>query len=570
MALEKNIMLQLYRAHFCLVFLLCVPITFAAMEGFGEVTADGKSAIATVNPLATSAGLEVYAKGGNAIDAAVAAALALGVVDGHNSGIGGGSFILIHWANGKIEAIDAREVAPAKAHRNMYVEGGKVNAQLSRVGALASGIPGSVAAFDYLLGKGGKLTRQQIFSPSIVLAEKGFPIDAIYARRLQRHAEVLRSFTGSASVLLDENKQPWPAQHVLVQEDLAKTYKALAEKGADYFYKGDFANKVGQWMVKNKGVIEASDFSNYQLLIREPVRSSYRGFDIFGFPPPSSGGIHVAQILNILKNYDVASLKDSDRQHVLAEAMKLAFADRAYWLGDPAFAKVPANLVSNAYAKKLAKKISLKHAANNVEYGTPANADIDLFDKHTTHISTADSAGNWVAITTTVNTDFGSKVIIPGTGVIMNNQMDDFSAEPGVPNLYGLVGSEANSVAPGKRPLSSMSPTIVLQNGKPIMTLGAAGGPTIISQVVQALIQVIDNKSPLQEALSAPRIHHQWRPDALYLEPSIDEAIKAELSARGHTIKKLGPYGSTQAISIDKDGKFTAVAEPRLEARTRL
>lgn len=552
---------------FCL--LVCAPSVFAAMEGYAQVSKDGRAAVATVQPRATEAAMAVLDKGGNAIDAAVAAALALGVVDGHNSGIGGGSFAIVRWADGSIEALDGREQAPAKAHRDMFVKDGRVQRALSRTGALASGIPGSVALFDYLMKKGGALPPAQVYAPAIALAEEGFAIDPIFARRLARNKEALAQFQATARVLLNPKGEPWPAGHRLIQKDLAETYRHLAKEGAAYFYRGPFAQAVERWMAGNGGVMTAKDFADYRMLVRKPVRSSYRGYEIVGFGPPSSGGVHVAQILNILQSFDLSGLSDVERYHVIAEAMKLAFADRAYWLGDPAYTAVPKGLIRPAYAKTLAEKISLRKALVDVEHGTPAGATVDLFDKHTTHIAAADKAGNWVAITTTVNTDFGSKVIIPGTGVIMNNQMDDFSAQPGVPNVYGLVGTEANAIAPGKRPLSSMSPTLVLKQGQPVLTLGAAGGPTIISQVVQAIINRIDLGLDLYDALALPRIHHQWQPPNLFLEPVADDALRQGLEALGHSIKALGPYGSTQAIEL-KDGRFEAVSEPRLEVRNRL
>ncbi|WP_020210343.1 gamma-glutamyltransferase [Gilvimarinus chinensis] len=540
----------------------------ASMQGYAQVTPDGKAAVATVQPRATEAAMTVLKEGGNAVDAAVAAALALGVVDGHNSGIGGGCFAIVRWADGSIEALDGREMAPAAASRDMYVRDGVVVKGLSRTGALASGVPGSVAVYDYMLKKGGALARDKVYAPSIELAQKGFPIDQIYADRLARHRQTLAGFEGSAAVLLNAEGQPWPAGHLLQQPDLAATYRALAKEGADYFYRGEFAQAVERWMKANEGLITAADFARYKMLHRKPVYSQYRDYEVVGFGPPSSGGVHVAEILNTLQTFELAELDEVSRYHVIAEAMKLAFADRAYWLGDPAFVDVPKGLVSDEYARKRAASISLERVQENVQHGTPKGSDINLFDKHTTHIAAADSDGNWVAITTTVNTDFGSKVIIPGTGVVMNNQMDDFVAQPGVANIYGLVGSEANAVAPGKRPLSSMSPTLLLRGGKPVMTLGAAGGPTIITQVVQAIVQHIDLGKPLYEALVSPRIHHQWQPNTLYLEPVASDALRDGLKNLGHNIKSLGPYGSTQAIEW-RDGKFTAVSEPRLEQRNK-
>ena len=318
-------------------------------------------------------------------------------------------------------------------------------------------------------------------------------------------------------------------------------------------------------MQGNGGIVTAEDFANYQLKKRQPLLTEYRGYQLAGFPPPSSGGVHVAQILNILESFDLGELSEAQRYHVAAEAMKLAFADRAHWLGDPDYVDVPRGLINKQYATDLAKKINLNETLRVDGPGTPPASTSDLFGKHTTHIATADKEGNWVAITTTVNTSFGSKVIIPDTGVIMNNQMDDFSAQPGVQNAFGLVGAEANSIAPGKRPLSSMSPTIVLKEGKPVMTLGAAGGPTIITQVVQALINVIDLDMTPQDAVAAPRIHHQWRPEQLFVESTLPSDVHEELENYGHRLKLGRHRGATQFIGLMEKGEFVSVSEPRLQ-----
>lgn len=552
------------------VLMLAASLLSLTLQAGDYAAVKNVGSVATVHPLATEAGMDALARGGNAVDAAVAAALTLGVVDGHNSGIGGGCFVVIRWADGRLEAIDGREMAPAAAHRDMYVRNGVADTALSKTGPLAIGVPGSVAAFEYLMQEGGRLKFSEVLLPAAALAEEGFAIDGIYARRLQRQQQKLQRFSGTAAVLLDAKGQPWPAGHRLVQKDLAKTYRGIASEGADYFYRGAFAESIDKWMASAGGIVTQADFANYQLKKRQPVISHYRGYTIVGFPPPSSGGVHVAQILNILEYFDLAAMSEVDRYHTVGEAMKLAFADRAHWLGDPDFVKVPRGLIDTDYAKTLSKKISTDKVVEVLSHGTPPRAELDLFGKHTTHIATADSAGNWVAITTTVNTDFGSKVIIPGTGVVMNNQMDDFSSQPGVPNAYGLVGAESNSVQPGKRPLSSMSPTIVLKDNKPVMTLGAAGGPTIITQVVQALVNHLDLEKPLYEAVATPRVHHQWKPAQLYVEKSMAPEVRSALEAKGHKTKTMGPYGSTQAIVLDGKGNFVSVAEPRLKERNKL
>ncbi|MFA7553987.1 MAG: gamma-glutamyltransferase [Spongiibacteraceae bacterium] len=540
---------------------------YSRADRYASASFNGAGAVATVNPLATRAGLEVLDQGGTALDAAVAAALTLGVVDGHNSGIGGGNFAVIHYADGRVEALDGREIAPQAAQRDMYLRGGKGDISLSTTGALAVGIPGSLAVYDYMLKKSGKFTLSDIILPAADLAERGFPLCQVSHDRIAFSAEKIRLFPATAQVLLDQQGQPWPVGHDLIQKDLANTYRMIAEQGIDYFYRGDFAHKVETWMQHNGGIINAKDFANYQMLVREPVKSSYRGYDVYGFPPPSSGGVHVAQILNVLEGFEVAKLNDGDRYHLLAEAMKLAFADRAHFLGDPDFVPVPKGLIDQTYADNLAKKIDFSAAAQQVQHGNPPGADIDLFGKHTTHISVADKLGNWVSITTTVNTSFGSKVMIPGTGVVMNNQMDDFSTQPGVPNVFGLVGSEANSVQAGKRPLSSMSPTIVVKDGQPIIAIGAAGGPTIITQVVQGLVNIIDLGMSATEALAVPRVHHQWQPEVTFIEASLPTSVKQWLLARGHKIHERGYNGASQVILLDEKGNFDAAAEPRIIQR---
>lgn len=535
---------------------------------YAHVLDDSYGAIASVNPLATKAGVEAFKKGGNAVDAALAVAFTLGVVDSHNSGIGGGCFILAHLAGGQIVAIDGREMAPAAAHRDMFVLNGQAQGQLSKTGALASGVPGSVAALHQLQVMAGSLSFADVLLPAAKLAGEGFAIDKTLASRLQATQNQLRQFPAAANIFLDQNGAPLAEGAWLVQTDLAKSYTALAEQGPNWFYRGEFALSVESWMKQNSGIIDAADFANYHTRLRAPVYSEFYGYTIVGFPPPSSGGTHVAQILNMLQGYDLGVMATADRLHLQAEAMRRAFADRAHWLGDSDFVNVPDGLLSRDYAKQRMLNFRSDQATDNIEYGQPAASAGDSFDKHTTHIAVADKLGNWVAITTTLNTSFGSKVVVPGTGVLLNNQMDDFSIEPGVPNAFGLVGAEANSVAPGKRPLSSMSPTLVLRDGKPILTLGAAGGPTIITQVAQALIYRLALNYPLREAVAGPRVHHQWRPNVVFAESSVPTDVVESLHSSGHVLKPLGNFGATQAIEW-RDNKFYAVTDPRLLLRNQ-
>jgi len=524
--------------------------------------------LATVHPLATAAGRDAFRQGGNAVDAAVAAALALGVVDGHNSGIGGGCFVVIRLADGRLLAVDGRETAPAAATRDMYLRDGKPQPELSRAGPLASGVPGSLAAYDLCVRQFGRLALKQLLLPAARLAEEGFAIDRNYAERLAATAEDLAKYPATRAVLLKPDGSPYAQGEVLRQPDLARTYRAIAERGVGWFYRGPFAHHVGRWMADNGGILTAEDFAAYRPRRREPIVSTYRGYTIVGFPPPSSGGVHVAQILNILEAFDLKRLhaeNPAEFYHVVAEAMKLAFADRAHWLGDPDFAQVPRGLVDKRYAARLARGINRNRAATIEEHGLPPNWKSDHFGKHTTHFSAVDREGNWVAVTATVNLPFGSQVIVPGTGVILNNQMDDFATAPGVPNAFGLIGAEANAVAPGKRPLSSMSPTVVLRDGRPALALGAAGGPAIISQVVLTIVRRLDLGMALPAAVAAPRIHHQWRPDELVVETALCPAVGGELKRRGHRVRRRKSIGVTQAIALSDDGEdWIAVRDPRL------
>ena len=562
-----TISLRICWLWFCLVGIGCAsraPVVEPS-PAYAAVYGDQRGAVASVNPLATQAGLRAFADGGNALDAALAVAFTLGVVDPHNSGIGGGCFILARLADGRVLAIDGREMAPGGITREHYLEGGKVQPERSKIGALAVGIPGSVAALHRLHSLGGKLSWSKVLLPAAEVAEAGFAIDGTMAERLLSNRERLARFPEAAAVFLRADGTAPGRGELLRQPDLAATYRALAQQGPDWFYRGDFAERTGRWMAANGGVVRAEDFHDYTIQLRQPLHTRFRGFDVYGFPAPSSGGTHVAQILAMIEPLDLKSLSEVDYYHTVGEAMRLAFADRSYWLGDPDFVKVPAGLLDPTYLAERASGIQLNQRMPQVNHGLPPDADPG-FDRHTTHIATADAEGNWVAITSTINTSFGSKVVVPGTGVLLNNQMDDFSLAPGLPNAFGLVGEQANSVAPHKRPLSSMSPTLVLQGGQPVLTLGAAGGPTIISQVTQVLLRHLALGEPLDQAMSGLRVHQQWQPDLLFVESSMTPDLRVALEKKGHTLRDLGSFGGTQAIGL-KEGHFIPVTEPRVIER---
>ena len=540
-----------------LLLLLALPLGQAAEK---------TGAVVTVHPLATKAAEQAFKQGGNAVDATVAAALTLGVVDGFNSGIGGGCFMLIRKPDGTFVAIDGRETAPQKASRDMFLHDGKADPDLSRTGALAIGVPGALAAYDLAIREHGNIDLAEHLGQAAAIAEKGFALDKAYLRRLDQAVEKLRQFPDSARILLSPDGNAWPIGHSLKQPDLARSYRKIARHPTDWFYRGPFALKTEEWMLANGGLISRADLAAYKARRREPVRATYRGFEIVGFPPPSSGGVHVAQILNILETFDLRSMPPNSPRfvHHVAEAMRLAFADRAHWLGDADFAPVPKGMASKNYASELARRIHPDKVTNVERHSTPPDADTNLFGKHTTHFSATDSDGWWVACTATVNTTFGSGVVLPGTGIVMNNEMDDFSAQPGTPNAFGLIGAEANAVAPGKRPLSSMSPTIVLRDGKPVFTVGAAGGPTIISQAVLAIIHFIAHGMTPAKALNQARFHHQWKPNRLLVEKALGQATIDELRKMGHTVKVTDSIGAAQALGLGQAGRpFTGAADPR-------
>ena len=530
--------------------------------------------VATVNPLASQAAMQAFERGGNAIDAAVAASLMLSVVDGHNSGIGGGCLALVYRADGNVVALDGRETAPAAAAPEMFFRAGRPAPELSQLGPLATGVPGLLATLERLSREHGQIDWAGALLGAAEVADAGFVISEHYANVLRNSAEDLKRFPPSAHVLLDEAGQPWSSGHLLRQPDLAQTLRHIAEQGIAWFYHGEFAELAADYLRQAGGVMAASDFANYEALARRAIQTQYRGNSIIGFPPPSSGGIHDAQMLGMLAEFDVAGIfaeSEARGLHLLLEVMKRAMADRAYWLGDADFAKVPRGLLDQDYLRQLASSINLNHATEVKSYGQPPRADVDLFGqrKHTTHLTAADARGNVVAITQTVNTSFGCKMIVPGTGVALNNELDDFSIAPGVRNAFGLLGSEANVIAPGKRPLSSMSPTIVLGDDRvPILSCGAAGGPKIITAVLQVLVRVLDLGESIEQAIAAPRVHHQWSPDVAVCENALNDQTVKQLAGMGHTIQRIGSAAVAQGIAIQRiagqNAQLTAASDPRV------
>lgn len=534
-----------------------------------RVAKGARAGVATVHPLASQAAIATFERGGNAVDAAAAASIMLTVVDGFNSGIGGGCLALLRSGSGKVHAIDGRETAPAEAQPEMFFRNGEPAPELSRIGPLAAGVPGLLAALERLTQTHGMLPLREAFESAAHVAETGFRLDANYISRLKSVEESLQRFPSSARVFLDQEGRAWPVGHVLKQPDLAHTLRQLAVHGISWFYQGDFAERTAQFMSEQGGMLSRKDFAAYRAVARQPILSRYRGYQVFGFPPPSSGGIHISQMLEMLSGFDVREIfarSPATGKHLLLEVMKRAMADRAYWLGDADFADVPRGLVDPDYLQARAASIDLQRATQVESHGVPPGANVDLFGRggHTTHLTTADAEGNVVALTQTINTTFGCKMVVPGTGVVLNNELDDFSIAPGVRNAFGLLGSEANLIAPGKRPLSSMSPTLVLDaSGLPYVSCGAAGGPKIITTVLQILVGVLDLGQTIEQAIAAPRIHHQWSPDRAVCEQKIPREVRLTLESLGHDVSVLSSAAVAQGLAL-LDGRLTTASDPRV------
>ena len=556
-------------------------------EGASDLkkVATGANVSATVHPLASQAATAIMSRGGNAIDAAIAAALCLSVVDGHNSGLGGGCLMLVRLHDGAIHAIDGREKAPSMASKDMFSHNGVADTKLSQDGPLACGVPGMVAALHSAHQRFGKLPWSDLFEPAIRSAFDGYRMNRTVISSIRNEQEVIKRFPESARILSRQDGKPYETGDLHVQRDLATTLGSIAKKGSDWFYQGTFANRCSDFIRAQGGILSRKDFSEYRAVDRMPLSTTYRDYQVVGFPAPSSGGIHIQQMLQILSRFslkDLIQTNDSvEYYHVLSEAMKLAFADRAHYLGDSDFVDIPDFLTSIEYTNELAARIQLDKASHVPGHNASKAKAIDDGKKHTTHMTTADAYGNWVAMTATINTGWGNKMIVPGTGVVLNNQMDDFSISPGVPNAFGLVGSEANAIEPGKRPLSSMSPTMVMDSqGMPVMTCGAAGGPKIINATLQTILRRLDLGVGIGEAIAASRIHHQWQPDVLFCESSLgspfqasrsnDNAILERLQAKGHVINVSEALAVAQGIEFSRktaDGRFewTAACDPRAE-----
>jgi gamma-glutamyltranspeptidase / glutathione hydrolase len=539
-----------------------------------------KGMVVSAHPLASEAGISMLRKGGNAVDAAVATTFAISVVEPFSAGIGGGGFLLMHsQKTGEIKALDFRERAPLKATRNMYLDAqGKVRPNASVNGYLAVATPGTVAGLYEVHRRYGKLSWQEVVKPAIALAKDGFILSPQVSWRS------ISEYTNRKQAILDNpaareifirNGEFYQPGEKLVQRDLARTLAAIAQNPQS-FYTGNIAQAIASDMVKNGGLITLEDLKAYKPIWRTPVCGNFRKAKICSMPPPSSGGIHLLQILNIIGDTDLKSLgwHHPDALHLMVEAMKIAYSDRSQYLGDPDFVKVPVQeLLSPAYAKKRRQEINMKVARPSTEVKPGLNTipnSKSSESNETSHLTVVDEQRNAVSLTFTINLGFGAGVVTPGTGIVLNNEMDDFAAAPGVPNAFGLVGNDANSIAPRKTPLSSMTPTIITENGRLRMAVGTPGGSTIITQVLQVILNVLEYNMDVGAAISVPRIHHQWLPDELRSESwSLDALTLQELRRRGHNIKETTPWGNANAIAVTTDGTLEGAADPRGEGSPR-
>ena len=540
-------------------FVTTVPCYAEQRGGPGIVVSD--------NPLATRAGTEILSRGGNAIDAAVATGFALAVLDQAASGLGGGGFMIIYDARDKrAHALDFRETAPEAAHADLYVRNGKPVPSLSLTGALAVAVPGEVAGLLAAMKRFGSLPLAALIAPAIRLAAEGFPLDAALRYAIERQASNMKKFPELGRVFLLKDEVP-PAGEIIRQPDLGQTLKAIASDGADVFYQGWIAQAIVDTVKRDGGVLTLEDLKSYRPIWREPLVGSYRKRTVITMPPPSSGGVALIEMLNMLEGHQLAKLAPNSATylHLIAESMKHAFADRAQYLGDPDFVKAPIpTLMSKDYASWIRSRISPVKTYPPKYYGL---GNFKAEQGGTTHFSVLDRFGNAVACTLSVNTRFGSKILVPKTGIVLNNEIDDFAIHPSG-NVYGLVGNDANSLQPKKRPLSSMTPTIILQGDRPEMIVGGAGGPRIITAALQTILNVLDFHMPIKEAVEAPRIHHQWIPDELNVEDKLPPETKRSLERRGHTVRERTSLGVVQAI-LSKGTKTTGAADSRKTERAR-
>jgi gamma-glutamyltranspeptidase/glutathione hydrolase len=552
----------------CRLWCISLLLGYSVFPAFAQRVTQAKNGlVVSAETCASRTGIEILKSGGNAVDAAVAVAFTLAVTHPQAGNLGGGGFMVIRMSDGKTTTIDFREKAPQRAWKDMFLDdGGKYLPSRSREGYWSCGVPGSVAGLMLALEWYGTMDRTKVMRPAIELAEKGFVISEPFARDLRIACARFSQYASTRRVFTKDGN-PYDAGAILVQHDLASTLERIALSGKDGFYKGRTAELLVAEMRRGRGLISLGDLSSYRAVERPPVGGTYRGYDIVSMGPPSSGGILLIHLLNLLERYDIAASGFGSTRTVtlMTEAMKLAYADRAEFLGDSDFFPVPVGrLISKSYADERSALIDT-NAATPTSIISHGSIPLPEHDQ-TTHFSVIDRWGNAVSVTTTINDWFGSGIVVDSAGFLLNDEMDDFSAKPDEPNMFGVVGGRANAVQPGKRMLSSMTPTIVAKDGKPYLIVGSPGGSTIITTVLQIILNVIDHKMDLSQAVDAPRIHHQWRPDTLWYEKGgLSDSVIGKLRQRGFTVlERTGHQGNVEAILIDgTNGGYRGVADSR-------
>ena len=553
--------------HFLSIFWLSIslsanpPVLNNASITHPEVGLEGM--VVTQHYLASEVGEAILSKGGNAYDATIAVAFALAVVLPRAGNIGGGGFtVLYNSSDESFQSLDYREKAPLAASKNMYLDNnGEVISNLSTLGYKAIAVPGTVDGMWELHKRYGSMDWKELILPSIKLAKEGFRVSPLMADTLNRNYESLSKFSETKKIFFQDN--PVKFNSLLIQKDLAKTLEKISNDGRDGFYQGDVARKIVADMKRNDGLITLDDLENYKSKWRKPLINKYKNFEIITMPPPSSGGLHLIQMLNILESFDIKSLKHNSPSYVLLlnEVMKYAYADRSQYLGDPDYVDVPVKkLISKDYAKNISKKITIDRVTQSDDI--KAGMYIDLESDETTHFSIADKFGNLVSTTYTLNSSFGSKVVIAKTGILMNNEMDDFSSAPGVPNQFGLLGEKFNEIQPSKRPLSSMTPTIVFKNNSPFLIMGSPGGSRIITAVLQNFLNIAEFEMNLADSINKPRVHQQWYPDLLFLEKGFDELHAKKITELGQEVYFMDPGTALESIMI-KNNYFYGYGDTR-------
>lgn len=547
------------------IFISLLIFVFWASTAHSEYLRTENGMVSSRSDMASEVGSKILAAGGNAVDAAVATAFALAVVYPSAGNLGGGGFMMVSLANGEVYAQDNREKAPAAAHRDMFLDSaGDVDRNLAVNSLQASGVPGTVAGLLDALERFGTMSRQQVMAPAIELAEHGFILNDDLASQFLDNMDGFSKYPASLAKFSKQG-QPYQSGDLWLQADLAQTLKLISAQGRDGFYKGHTAELIVAEMQRNNGLISMDDLAAYEALWREPIHGTYHGYDIWSMPAPSSGGVLLVQMLNMLEPFNLAELGfgSTATVHLMIEAQRRAYADRAEFLGDPDFVEIPTQmLTSKEYARTRFADFDPLKATDSASIGAGSWPDEST---QTTHFSVADKTGNAVAMTTTLNRSYGNRIVVPEVGILLNNEMDDFSSKPNSPNSYGLIGRDANEIQPGKRMLSSMTPTIVTQAGKPVLITGSPGGSVIINTVLQVVLNVIDHGMDAESAVSSPRIHHQWQPDNVRYETgAISDAVAAELTTMGHKGLTSSRFGMGNANSIKIDNAIIeGVSDPR-------